>query len=692
MDDWELLQEFRVRNSEAAFGALVSQYVGLVYSSALRQVGQKEMAKEVTQAVFALLARKAGSIGRNVLLAGWLFRTTRFVASRAMRTEARRKVREREAIAMQELSTADETWRAIGPLLDEALDNLSAVDRDAVLARFMDDKSLRETGAALGITEDAAKKRVARGLEKLRAFFQRRGFAASSVALAAALSEQLAGAAPPGLALNITSTAMTATGAAAPGWIWTPLKIAAVLAGLGIIASFTALRPWRKAVIAETKRSSSIAAAPTEPARTAAAQPTFTPRLRLRVVSAETGQGLAGARVFAQFWHDFQVRELLTDPNGVCDILLPTVEFGRLDLGALADWHVQKHVMFREKTVWPIPDEFTLKLERAVSAGGWVRDESGRGVPGAEIVFEFPGWGDYSGREPHFERLGYAEDVTIAKTDASGYWACATLPPKYERFTIQVSHPEFLPQGFATDAGDPLGVPMTNLWAGSAVLILKDRRPLSLSGRVTDFQRMPIAGAKVSAGAWTGEADDVTDASGHFQLTQLAPGTNGVTVAAKGFAPERVFVNVTREVAPATIKLKPGNLLRVRVLDEKRSPVQGATVALFEWRDRHAYDWRGNTDAEGIVEWADAPAEPMKFDIFRRGYFGTDEQRLQASGEVHTVLLRRGLRVTGHVIDEETGERIPKFKVIPGYQEADSRQWFRSDVETGGHGYYEFGL
>src|SRR5436190_7949777 len=111
MDDRQLIEEFVGRNSEAAFGAIVNRYLNLVHSAAARQVHDAELAQEVTQAVFILLARKMGSLPRQVLLPGWLYRTTRFVAARAMRAETRRHRREQEAFEMQQLSAADPSWQ-----------------------------------------------------------------------------------------------------------------------------------------------------------------------------------------------------------------------------------------------------------------------------------------------------------------------------------------------------------------------------------------------------------------------------------------------------------------------------------------------------------------------------------------------------------------------------------------------------
>src|SRR5208283_4461100 len=134
MDDMALLREYAARNSEAAFETLVSRYTNLVYTAALRRTGNPQLAEEVTQAVFIILAKKAGRIRGETVLAGWLFKTVRFTASAQLKAAVRRQRREQEAqmdSAITQEASTDSAWEHISPLLDEGLARLKEKDRQA---------------------------------------------------------------------------------------------------------------------------------------------------------------------------------------------------------------------------------------------------------------------------------------------------------------------------------------------------------------------------------------------------------------------------------------------------------------------------------------------------------------------------------------------------------------------------------
>ena len=219
-DDIELLREFAGSASEAAFATLVRRHVNLVYSVALRHTRSPDAAEEITQAAFILLSRKAHRLLSHKTLAGWLYETARRTARDYLRTERRRARREQEAqtlmIQTKETSSAhDEVWSQIAPLLEHAMGELAAKDRTAVVLRYFQDKSLREVGLALGTSEDAAKMRIARALDKLRLTFAKRGLACSVVTVAAALSAHSVQAAPATVAAGVIKCALAQGSSAA---------------------------------------------------------------------------------------------------------------------------------------------------------------------------------------------------------------------------------------------------------------------------------------------------------------------------------------------------------------------------------------------------------------------------------------------------------------------------------------------
>lgn len=267
IEDMELVRRFARDGSEEAFADLVSRHVNLVYSVALRQTRDAHLAEEITQTVFVILARKAGSLGPKTVVAGWLCRTARFVSARALTMQRRRQAREQEAF-MQSQSTETEAdaWKQIEPLLETAMDQLSEQDHNAVVLRFFEGRNFRDLSSALGTTEAGAKMRVSRALEKLRTFFVKRGVVLSVTLIAGAVSAHSVQAAPVGLSTSIAVTA--AQGAAVSSsttalinttlklMAWTKLKTAVVVGVILVATTGTAtiaLQP-RDPAKAETSR------------------------------------------------------------------------------------------------------------------------------------------------------------------------------------------------------------------------------------------------------------------------------------------------------------------------------------------------------------------------------------------------------------------------------------------------------
>ncbi len=262
LSDRELLARYTRYRAEDAFAEIVRRHLGLVHSAALRQVRSPQLAEEVAQCAFLELARHAGRLAPDTILAAWLYQVTHRTALNVVRRESRRQLREQIATEMNAMNatTADLSrqnpmeadWTHIEPLLDEAMHALDETDRAAVLLRYFENKSLREVGQTLGTSDDTAQKRVSRAVERLREFFAQRGVTVGASGLVVVLSASAVQAAPVGMGISLTAvavngaTAATANMALVSGGLklmaWTTTKTA-IAVGLGVllIASTTVL-------------------------------------------------------------------------------------------------------------------------------------------------------------------------------------------------------------------------------------------------------------------------------------------------------------------------------------------------------------------------------------------------------------------------------------------------------------------
>lgn len=279
--DW--LRAWVQEGSEDAFAHLVARHIDLVYSVAHRRVGgDAGLAADVTQTVFADLARKARALRAEGSLAGWLHRHTCYVAATALRGELRRRHREQTAAAMHALeNSSDSGWSRLAPLLDDAVDALGDADRRAILLRFYERRDLRSIGSILNISDDAAQKRVTRALEKLRNWLARRGVTSTTAALTVLLGAHSVTAAPAGLAVSVTAGALAAGTTAGTGAVTlfelmthAKTKFAVAAAAAAIVATPVV---WQETVIANTRTTNRALAAGLQTRAPARAQPVAVP-------------------------------------------------------------------------------------------------------------------------------------------------------------------------------------------------------------------------------------------------------------------------------------------------------------------------------------------------------------------------------------------------------------------------------
>ncbi len=509
----ELLRMFQTDRSEAAFAGLVRQYSGLVYSVARRRLPNATLAEDITQIVFIRLAQSPPRVGTAAELAAWLHRTTLHVAIDTWRAETRRHSREQRAAVLENESVPAEgsLWEEISPQLDAALDQLDDDDRQALLLRFFSSKPMREIGASFGISEDAAKMRVRRALDRLR---DKLGIpAAGAVGVLAATLESRALELVPAtltsqLRLIKLPTAIAATTLGLGSWLTSLFssnrgQLATGAVVLVLLAAFL-LHHFKKG--ANPAKPSQGVAAARSPAifdsklnrrrladGSGADRPTH---MILQVVDADTGQGLPGARV--QVSREFFREPLLfTDQDGRVAIPEPhaTNRSPLLNISAEAQGYVAKiagflveippdfnGVIMEENLIQGNPSSYTLRLARGKTLSGVVLNESGQPLDKVRLRIAdsilFPDRGP--------ERSFLAESIVTNRADGS--WSVNGYPtfmPNEIHFVLNRS-------GYGVNYAT---VSATNVDLNHLVFILHNG--FTIAGRIVDANGEPITNAFV---------------------------------------------------------------------------------------------------------------------------------------------------------------------------------------------------
>jgi len=681
MNDTELLRAWAAHRDESAFAELVRRHLNLVYAAARRQSGGLALSQEITQAVFLVLARKAGSLAGRVTLSGWLFRTTCFVAARAVRTEQRRL--RHEALAVMQMNTSKtselpEIWREVESHLDAALAALSASDRDALLLRFFQGQSLRAVGEQLGISEEAAKKRVSRALEKLRSWLGRRGILLTSTGLLTMLTQFREEAAPAGWVGQISAhasanTAGAATSALASGairdWFFFRLSqsLPPAVASLIVITLglWWALSPNPPALnqLADGGPAAPAAGKPNPslefPATKAisAVQPGPS-RILLSVHSARDRRPLL-ARLLVTSLNT--TLELTTDEHGMAEIPVTDSRVRSLTLWVSAPGHVPVRLPWtRHEFVEPLLVQ-QCWLEPGQILQGQVQDEVGQPVSGAQIAFTGP---DIDGSKR--ENVAFHSRLSSVTSDAQGYFRSDQIPllaGSHSTMAYAVSHPDFTRAVVSLEGQASL--------ATNHVVVL--RRGFQVAGQVVGPDDLPVAHALVEEirtvyGQTSHEVETADD--GRFFLGTYPAGPVQLAITAEGFKSTTETVSAGPSTNQTVIRLAwedgskseweqamdsaPTMRMVGTVVDaDSEEPVSQFRIALDD-PDGSQPQWIGRGH-DGRFDWAVHLPFRQQFllEVDAEGYepAASEIRPVQEDTQHFEFRLRRGGLTSGRVVD-----------------------------------------
>ncbi|NQT14484.1 MAG: carboxypeptidase regulatory-like domain-containing protein, partial [Planctomycetes bacterium] len=415
-----------------------------------------------------------------------------------------------------------------------------------------------------------------------------------------------------------------------------------------------------------------------------------TQSLRVRVVD-ESGKPLVGTKLTVVYLGHKDA--YTTDAEGKATVVVPVPDARANTTSAYIVAYPDGYPPMRKR--WQndagndlIPAEFTFAYERGRTIGGVVRDEEGKPIQGVKVHLSIS--------SEKYEQVGMCLALwdQVFLTDVEGRWDLGHVP-QADSMSVGLGHPDYI------SVPGPAQISATKqreIEDRTSVMVMK--RGIPVSGTVTDPEGKPVADATVILGEWySPERPCVsTDKKGYYRFASLAPGGTDLTVTSPGLAPGLRSVNVQSRMTPVDFQLEKGNTLRVRVVGKDGKPISGVFVTPDTWRGKRVLcdlEIRGRTDAEGRWTWTWAPKDAVKTNFGLTGrvnYMRIHHLPLAPQEAEHVVTLYRALAISGSVVDAQTEQPIPNFRVVRGYMSRGSVEqlmWDRREAREGKNGRYE---
>jgi peroxiredoxin len=392
--------------------------------------------------------------------------------------------------------------------------------------------------------------------------------------------------------------------------------------------------------------------------------------MHLRVVDADNGQPVAGVKV-----HSWVKAPLMTDEKGWCSFPLPQPKSAKFSyrITLSRNGYVAKYITWstaQKDTVESMPTEHVVNMDKGAAIGGIVKNEKGEPLAGAKVIFSGPAPADTEERERNFIGPNYHAE----RTDENGRWLNEEVPKQFQDFTFRVTYPDYVPATFGCKGGhaddpDAVLLPAQDYLSSNALMVLG--HGIELSGLVVDSGGKSVSGATITRNReWRNPASVLESGTdGRFTIVNLRAGEMLLSIQAGGLAAQTVLLTLSNNMPEAKIEMKPGRILKGRLVDESGRAIEGG-VAQMDRLDLGPleYEWSATSDGDGRFLWDSAPEGEHPYYFSAAGHHSRSEPSLVADGQDKVITLRNlvegdKILVNGTVVDATNGLPIENFTV-----------------------------